>query len=336
MSAPSRSGTGLTRALAAELSEDPSPKAAKAFARQAAADAQPDDTPELSTAGLARNLGDFWRRARDRKGRTPNIRLTPALDAGLDRLEIVQDDAPFLVDSVMGELSDQGLSVRAMFHPVVDVGRDRRGQRTADGALRRESMIQVFLEPVGEDRERALIDGVKATLEDVRAAVDDFPAMLALMDQAVEELARSGKAQPQEIDFLKWLHAEHFVFLGARVYEYPRLKNGAYAPEEPLYQPRDGLGVLRDPERTVLRRANEPAVLMRQVEDRIVRDPALTIAKSNVKSRVHRRGYMDYVGVKRYGADGLPSGEVRFVGLFTAEAYDQPANLFANPSPVGP
>ena len=59
--------------------------------------------------------------------------------------------------------------------------------------------------------------------------------------------------------------------------------------------------------------------------ERLQRYPALTVAKSNVKSRVHRRGYMDYVGVKRYGADGLPSGEVRFVGLFTAEAYDQPA-----------
>jgi glutamate dehydrogenase len=35
---------------------------------------------------------------------------------------------------------------------------------------------------------------------------------------------------------------------------------------------------------------------------------------------------MDYVGIKRYGADGRPVGEVRFVGLFTAEAYDQPAS----------
>jgi glutamate dehydrogenase len=35
---------------------------------------------------------------------------------------------------------------------------------------------------------------------------------------------------------------------------------------------------------------------------------------------------MDYVGVKRYGADDRPVGEVRFVGLFTAEAYDQPAS----------
>ena len=34
---------------------------------------------------------------------------------------------------------------------------------------------------------------------------------------------------------------------------------------------------------------------------------------------------MDYVGVRRYGADGEPIGEVRFVGLFTAEAYDEPA-----------
>ncbi|MEI4479851.1 hypothetical protein WAC35_28905, partial [Klebsiella pneumoniae] len=61
-------------------------------------------------------------------------------------------------------------------------------------------------------------------------------------------------------------------------------------------------------------------------KDRLVTDPPVTVAKSNVKSRVHRRGYMDYVGVKRYDADGRPVGEVRFVGLFTAEAYDQPAS----------
>jgi glutamate dehydrogenase len=50
----------------------------------------------------------------------------------------------------------------------------------------------------------------------------------------------------------------------------------------------------------------------------------VTVAKANVRSRVHRRAYMDYVGVKRFGADGRPSGETRFVGLFTAEAYDKP------------
>jgi glutamate dehydrogenase len=327
MSRSPRAGSGLAKALQAELKDDPSTAAVKAFAKQAAEDAQPDELPELSTADLARNLADFWRFAARRRGRTPQVRIAPAVGAELDRLEIVQDDAPFLVDSVMGEIADQGLSVRAMFHPIVDVQRDRAGQRGDSGGVRRESMIQVLLENIGPDRERALVDGVKATLGDVRAAVEDFPAMLELMSKSVRELEASGKAKPDEVEFLNWLHAQHFVFLGARVYEYPRLKTGEYAAEEPVYQPKDGLGVLRDPERTVLRRANEPAVLMSAVKDRIVRDPAITIAKSNVKSRVHRRGYMDYVGIKRYGEDGRPSGEVRFVGLFTAEAYDQPAGV---------
>ncbi|MDB5477443.1 MAG: NAD-specific glutamate dehydrogenase protein, partial [Phenylobacterium sp.] len=134
------------------------------------------------------------------------------------------------------------------------------------------------------------------------------------------------KVADEEVAFLTWLEAEQFVFLGARVYEYPRLANGDYAPEEPVYQAKDGLGVLRDPARTVLRRANEPVMRMADVRERIEGDPALTVAKANAKSRVHRRAYMDYVGIKRYDDRGRPSGEVRFVGLFTAEAYDEPAS----------
>ena len=326
--ARSRTASALVRAVLAELDGDAAQASAKAFAEGAAADVAGDELPELSTPELARNLADFWRFAERRRGRGPQTRTAPVQGAragGLDRLEIVQDDAPFLVDSVMGEIADQGLSVRAMFHPIVTVQRDRSGVRGDTGTARRESMIQVILEPIGADREQMLVEGVDATLKDVRAAVDDFPAMLDLMGRTLAELEASGRASDEELAFLSWLHAEHFVFLGARVYEYPRLKNGEYAPEEPLYQPTDGLGVLRDPARTVLRRANEPAILMGQVQDRLVSDPPVTVAKSNVKSRVHRRGYMDYVGVKRFGEDGRPVGEVRFVGLFTAEAYDQPA-----------
>ena len=103
-------------------------------------------------------------------------------------------------------------------------------------------------------------------------------------------------------------------------------KDGDYAAEEPLYQPGDGLGVLRDPERTVLRRANEPAVLTAQMKRQLdLARPGRPWPSPTCARRVHRRAYMDYVGVKRFGADGRPSGEIRFVGLFTAEAYDEPA-----------
>jgi glutamate dehydrogenase len=330
MNKSSRAGTvapALARAIVKAVGKDPESEAVQAFAEQVAADAAPDELPELSTADLARDLAGFWAFGERRRGRGPTIRIADGAGrkAKLDRLEIVQDDAPFLVDSIMGEIADQGLSVRAMFHPIVEVQRDRAGVRGKTGTPHRESMIQVYLDDIGADREQALVRGVETTLKDVRAAVDDFPAMLELLGRSLEELEVSAKATPEEIAFLQWMGEERFVFLGARTYEYPRLKTGEYAPEEPLYQAKDGLGVLRDPSRTVLRRANEPAVLMGQMKDRILRDPALTVAKSNVRSRVHRRGYMDYVGIKRYDADGRPAGEVRFVGLFTAEAYDQPA-----------
>ena len=185
--ARSRTASALVRAVLAELDGDAAQASAKAFAEGAAADVAGDELPELSTPELARNLADFWRFAERRRGRGPQTRTAPVQGAragGLDRLEIVQDDAPFLVDSVMGEIADQGLSVRAMFHPIVTVQRDRSGVRGDTGTARRESMIQVILEPIGADREQMLVEGVDATLKDVRAAVDDFPAMLDLMGRA--------------------------------------------------------------------------------------------------------------------------------------------------------
>lgn len=322
--APGKSS--LVKAILQDIGDGP---AARAFAEQAAADVIPAELPELTAAALAANLADFWRFGERRRGRTPLVRIAPTLEteAQVDRLEILQDDCPFLVDSVMGEIADQGLAVRAMFHPIVELHRDRSGRRADAGGHRRESMIQVILEPIGADREAALQVGIQATLADVHAAVDDFPAMRALMGRTIAELKeRPGKATPEEFELLSWLEAERFVFLGARIYEFPCLPNGEYAPEEPVYLATDGLGILRDPERTVLRRAHEPAVLMAKGQERLFREAAVTVAKANAKSRVHRRGYMDYVGIKRYDAEGRPHGEVRFIGLFTAEAYDQPAS----------
>ena len=51
----------------------------------------------------------------------------------------------------------------------------------------------------------------------------------------------------------------------------------------------------------------------------------LIVTKSAVRSRVHRRVYMDYIGVKRFDADGKLIGEFRIVGLFTSTAYTRSA-----------
>ena len=211
---------GLKAAFSALVSEP----AAEAFLDQAIRDLGPDDLPDYSAQDLADLLADFWAFGAVRKGKTPSLRLVSDPASGLDRLEIIQPDAPFLVDSVMGEIAEQGLSVRAMFHPVVEVGRDKGGARTADATPHRESMILVVMDKVGADREAALLRGVKAVLADVRAAVEDFPKMLALMGRTVAEVQGrtvSGKAESlnreEDVDFLNWLRDEHFVYLGARV-----------------------------------------------------------------------------------------------------------------------
>ncbi|NBU27780.1 MAG: NAD-glutamate dehydrogenase, partial [Caulobacteraceae bacterium] len=307
----------LSQAFARRLDLKGPPGSAQAsFLAQIVGDLEAEELPAVSVDKLAAMFAQFWQFGEQAKDTDPAIRMRRWIDAdgidlGRDLLEIVQADRPFLVDSIMGQVAESGLPVRAMFHPVTQVGGKTR------------SMIQVHLDPVGEDRAQPLIEAIFATLADVRSAVDDFAAMQALIRRSITDLAaapvRTADAdeRAEHLAFLEWLEGEHFVFLGARIYDYPRTPDGGYAAEEPLYQPEGSLGVLRDQNRAVLRRASEPAILTSQIHRHLEGGPALTVAKSNLRSLVHRRAYMDYVGIKRFGADGLPSGEVRFVGLFT-------------------
>ena len=327
---------GLNDAFAAALGRDPLSPEENAFAAQVLADAHAEDLPdELSPVDFAAVLAGFWRFAEVRQGRAPQIRLHPAVGADgralpLDVLEIVQDDAPFLVDSVLGELSGRRLELKGMVHPVIAISRDDKGRRQPDPQGQRESLILVLLAPVGEDRRAAVLEGVAGALADVHAAVQDFPAMTALMRRSIEALA-AAPAPPQpygleeELAFLTWLTADRFVFLGARVYDYPRDAEGGYLRDEPSFDHAAGLGVLRDPAISVMRRASEPALLSPDPKAYLSGAPAVMVSKANLRSRVHRRAHMDYVGVRRYGPDGMPAGEVRFVGLFTADAYELPA-----------
>jgi glutamate dehydrogenase len=296
------------------------PMAARRFLTDAQGDLAPDELPGVTACDFAEALAAFWRFGQEYSAAAApalRVRRGPSGVTPCDVLEIVQPDRPFLVDSVMAAVAECEIAVRAMVHPVVMEG----------GAAR--SMIQGYLDPVGDDREALLVRLVSEALDDVRAAVDDFHAMRALMRRTISELAsahlRPGDEHRAEyVSFLNWLEGDRFVFLGARTYNYPRTADGDYAPEEPDFQPGDSLGVLRDPERVVLRRSDEPSVHSAHGLRVITAGAPVIVAKANLRSRVHRRVHADYIGVRRYGADGQPSGEVRFVGLFTAEAYETP------------
>ncbi len=85
-----------------------------------------------------------------------------------------------------------------------------------------------------------------------------------------------------------------------------------------------GLGILRDPAVNVLRRGRAELQMTPEILAFLKEPQTLIITKANVKSLVHRRVHMDYVGVKLYDDHGRVAGELRIVGLMTAAAYNDP------------
>ena len=71
----------------------------------------------------------------------------------------------------------------------------------------------------------------------------------------------------------------------------------------------------------VLRRGNEAVTTTPEIRAFLHGPDPLIVTKANAKSVVHRRIYLDYVGVKTYDPKGALSGELRIVGLFTSTAY---------------
>ena len=236
----------------------------------------------------------------------------------------INEDMPFLFDSLIAELSTQGARVNALFHPIVDTVRDDAGKRAARGTAQRESVIVLVLDAVMDNaRAKALIDGAQTVFAQVRYAVRDWKQMQTHLKEAIAAL----KAHPpqdnaeelaESIAFLEWMGDNHFTFLGARDYSYSDADGGRLDP-----LPNSGLGVLGDSDARVLRRGEDRTTLTPDVRAFLNQPTPLIITKSNERSVIHRRVHMDYVGVKLFGKDGKLIGERRFVGLFTSGAYSR-------------
>ncbi len=245
-------------------------------------------------------------------------------------LEAVNDDRPFLLDSTLEELRERGIAPRLVAHPILAAARGADGGLrdaptlpTGSPAAGRESLIHIHLPRLGAVEAAELKAGLQAVYANVRQAVDDFTPMRERLRAAIDDYRRRPPPAPpaelaEALAFLEWAAADHMTLLGIREY---RLTADASAPEA---VEGSGLGILRDPAMNVLRRGRRDLVLTPEIVA-FLRDPqVLIITKANVKSLVHRRVHMDYVGVKLFAPDGKVSGELRIVGLFTATAYNDP------------
>ena len=237
-------------------------------------------------------------------------------------IETVGLDRPFLVDSAIAALSEFGVEIQTLAHPII----------TEASKQERISLIQIHLNlPMGPLADE-LCTSVTEALDDVQQATDDFSAMKKGMAVCIKEVsqlpATEGRSDEDIVEataFLEWLADTHFTFLGMRELVYLRDAKGQFIAEEPDIVPGTNLGILRDETRNVISRGSEPALRSKSLSQSL-NDPApIIVSKSTMKSRVHRNIHADYIGIKKFDQNGRVIGETRFLGLFTSDAYTRMA-----------
>jgi len=126
----------------------------------------------------------------------------------------------------------------------------------------------------------------------------------------------AGDESRAEVEaLLRWLADGHFTFLGYREYD---LEDGP-AGLALRAVAGTGLGILRHDRQG----SRSFAALPPEVRARAREPQLLILTKANSRSTVHRPSYLDYVAVKRLDSAGQVTGEYRFLGLYTHDAYTE-------------
>ncbi len=295
-----------------------------------------DDLTARASDDVVGALLSCWQFGAQREAGTPKLRvLSPSLAehgwaSRHSVIEIINDDMPFLVDTTTMLVNRQGLTLYLIVHPVLHVRRDAQGRllevlpaASDTGEAARESWMHVEVDRLIDPQQRTeLVEGLQRVLADVRVVVNDWKPMLAQLHAAIAELDAAPAALPAvEVaecrEFLQWLADDHLTLLGYRLQDLVVSEQG----EDALRMvPGTGLGVLRETaqEKVSASFAAVPAPARAMAR---APSPVLVVTRANTRSTVHRPGYTDYVGIKRYDATGQVIGEHRFVGLFTSTAY---------------
>ncbi|MEO6093196.1 MAG: NAD-glutamate dehydrogenase domain-containing protein [Novosphingobium sp.] len=208
--------------------------------------------------------------------------------ARMTRIAAINDDMPFLVDSMAAAVVAQGLAIDRLVHPIVSVRRDVDGTLVGafpddgDGGLPDESMIYIETERVDASSRVRLRAALVATLNDVRAAVGDWPKLRAAMSADAEALAAHGAVFHESAELLRWFEGGSLMQLGHVL----RRRDGSHG---------EAAGICRTSARTLLSDASYARAFawFDAAHARKAQGGGLLIVKSNVISQVHRRVPLD-------------------------------------------
>ncbi|MEW2807405.1 NAD-glutamate dehydrogenase [Streptomyces massasporeus] len=304
----------------------------------------PEDLTDRDPVDVFGAAVSHYRLAENRPQGTANVRVhTPTVEengwtCSHSVVEVVTDDMPFLVDSVTNELTRQGRGIHVVIHPQFVVRRDVTGKlievlsTPPTGDLPHDAHVESWIHvEIDRETDRADLKQITAdllrVLSDAREAVEDWGKMREAAIRLAEGLPDEsipddlpGPQVEEARELLRWLADDHFTFLGYREYQLREDDSLAAVPGT-------GLGILRaDPHH-----AAEESHPVSPSFERLPADARakarehklLVLTKANSRATVHRPSYLDYIGVKKFDADGNVIGERRFLGLFSSAAYTE-------------
>ena len=218
------------------------------------------------------------------------------------RICIVNDDMPFLVDSVAGAIAGRGLTIHRLLHPVVCAERDEQGclrmvEPICDDSERRESILYIEADRTDARGRQELIADLHRVLADVRASVSDWQALQDRMHEQAEQVSDAeGRA------LLHWFADGAMTLLG-------------YQVESPGASPSEALGLLKIPGEPVWDEGSCKGALA--YFEGGGAEPL--VAKADRTSTVHRRVPFDLV-VLPVRREGRIAAIAIDAGLWTSQA----------------
>lgn len=239
------------------------------------------------------------------------IRATSCDGRGQSQIEIVNDDMPYIVDTVSVVLRRHGLRAATIHHPILHVERNTEGmpknvQRGASRAVAAESYIRIELErrPSNEVLD-ATVEDLKSSLAQLRTVLEDYARITDRCDDLARRLDNSGDSE--EAAFLRWLQAGNFVFLGAD--EFSAKKSRSTAGSE------TGIGLL-GPSGSAHRSR------LSQERSTKIGSPGCSVEykMASNTSPIVPDGLLECISVTERNAHGKVRAEWCFVGFFAPDA----------------
>lgn len=290
---------------------------------------------------LGAMAADAYQFFKERTKNVPKVRVyNPSKkEQGWERqytvIELLNDDMPFLVDSLSEEIARQGLKIIYMTHPVLTVKRDAKGRLKTMEARQvplpanktAESLIHFQVSYVGTEKKRARLKKIlQDVLKAVRCSVDAWPELTErtkgiaqyvtslktmLPKKTPPKAAQAFLADVEEIEqFFTWLKDNNFVFLG---YIEHHVVKGKMVPV-----PETALG------QCTLENMWLPSFTEAKIPpEQILK--TVHITKSSEKSKVHRSAHMDIISLQKLDKKGQVTGICYIAGMFTSIVYYQSA-----------